>query len=91
MRSTSRASTTVAWCVTAAGERGMPAGADERVANASRMVKEALARGFALGDLYVDPLVFPISVDSSYGHHCFDAIRALRRALRRRDSHYRRQ
>ena len=64
--------------VTAAGERGMPNGADERVANASRMVEAALARGFALGDLYIDPLVFPISVDSTFGHHCFDAIRALR-------------
>ena len=64
--------------VTAAGERGMPNGADERVANATRMVEAALARGFALGDLYVDPLVFPISVDSTFGHHCFDAIRGLR-------------
>ena len=64
--------------VTAAGERGMPNGADERVENASRMVESALARGFAVGDLYIDPLVFPISVDSAYGQHCFDAIRALR-------------
>ena len=64
--------------VTAAGERGMPAGADERVANASRMVEAALAKGFAIGDLYIDPLVFPISVDPTYGHHCLDAIRALR-------------
>ena len=64
--------------VTAAGERGMPNGADERVANASRMVEAALARGFAVGDLYIDPLVFPISVDSMFGHHCLDAIRALR-------------
>ena len=64
--------------VTAAGERGMPNGADERVENASRMVEAALARGFSVGDLYIDPLVFPISVDSAYGQHCFDAIRALR-------------
>jgi len=64
--------------VTAAGERGMPDGAEGRVANAARMVEEALARGFGLGDLYIDPLVFPISVDSRYGRHCLDAIRALR-------------
>ena len=64
--------------VTAAGEKGMPDGADERVANASRMVEAALDRGFVLGDLHIDPLVFPISVDSSFGNHCFDAIRALR-------------
>ena len=64
--------------VTAAGERGMPDGAEARVANATRMVEAALARGFAIGDLYIDPLVFPISVDSTFGHHCLDAIRALR-------------
>ena len=64
--------------VTAAGAKGMPDGADERVANASRMVEAALGRGFAIGDLYIDPLVFPISVDSRFGNHCFDAIRALR-------------
>ena len=64
--------------VTAAGERGMPDGTDERVANASRMVEAALARGFAAGDLFIDPLVFPISVDSRFGNHCLDAIRALR-------------
>ena len=56
----------------------MPDGTEARVANASRMVEAALARGFAIGDLYIDPLVFPISVDSTYGHHCLDAIRALR-------------
>ena len=64
--------------VTAAGEKGMPDGAGERVANASRMVEAALARGFATGDLYIDPLVFPISVDSRYGNHCLGAIRSLR-------------
>ena len=64
--------------VTAAGEKGMPDGADERVANASRMIEAALGRGFSIGDLYIDPLVFPISVDSRFGNHCFDAIRALR-------------
>ena len=64
--------------VTAAGERGMPDGAEARVANAARMVEAALARGFGPGDLYIDPLVFPISVDSRYGLHCLDAIRALR-------------
>ena len=64
--------------VTAAGERGMPDGSEARVANATRMVEAALARGFTPGDLYIDPLVFPISVDSGFGRHCLDAIRALR-------------
>jgi 5-methyltetrahydrofolate--homocysteine methyltransferase len=64
--------------VTAAGEKGMPDGAAERVTNASRMVDAATEKGFALGDLYIDPLVFPISVDGQFGHHCLDAIRDLR-------------
>jgi len=67
--------------VTAAGDKGMPDGSDERVANASRMIEAALAKGFAPGDVYVDPLVFPIAVDSQYGLHCLDAIRALRAAF----------
>ena len=64
--------------VTAAGERGMPSGTAERVANASRMVDAALEKGIALCDIHVDPLVFPISVDKEFGLHCLDAIRELR-------------
>ncbi len=64
--------------VTAAGESGMPRNAEERVANASRMVEAALAQGIPLRDQYVDSLVFPISVDGQFVIHCLDAIRALR-------------
>ncbi len=64
--------------VTAAGESGMPQNAEQRVANASRMVDAATARGIAMGDIFIDPLMFPISVDQSFGNHVFDAIRQLR-------------
>jgi 5-methyltetrahydrofolate--homocysteine methyltransferase len=64
--------------VTAAGESGMPSGSDERVANASRMIELALAEEIALDRIYVDPLVFPISVDGAFGEHCLGAIRELR-------------
>ena len=64
--------------VTAAGETGMPEGTEERVANASRMVKAALDMGIPVGDIFIDPLVFPISVDKVFGLHCLDAIRELR-------------
>ena len=67
--------------VTAAGEKGMPDGAEARVANAARMIEAAGGKGFAPGDVYVDPLVFPVSVDGRYGRHCLDAIRALRAAF----------
>ena len=64
--------------VTAAGERGMPSNTAERVANASLMVDAALDKGIARGDIHIDPLVFPISVDKEFGLHCLGAIRELR-------------
>ena len=66
--------------VTAAGEKGMPNSVEERMDHACRIVDAALAKGLALGDLYVDPLIFPISVDSAFGLHCLDAIRQIRSA-----------
>ena len=64
--------------VTGAGASGMPSNTAERVANASRMVDNALARGIAPDLIYVDPLVFPISVDGDFGEHCLGAFRELR-------------
>jgi cobalamin-dependent methionine synthase I len=64
--------------VTAAGSSGMPSDAGERVENASRMIEAALEKGIAADLIYVDPLMFPISVDGAFGHHVLDAIRALR-------------
>lgn len=64
--------------VTAAGGAGMPASAGERVDNASRMVEAAVAKGIPMADLFVDPLVFPISVDGNFGLHTLDAIRTIR-------------
>lgn len=64
--------------VTAAGESGMPDSDGPRVENASRMVDAALGKGMSAGDLYVDPLIFPISVDGAFGQHSLDAIRTIR-------------
>jgi 5-methyltetrahydrofolate--homocysteine methyltransferase len=64
--------------VTAAGESGMPQDADGRVANASRMIDAALAKSIPIEKLYVDGLVFPISVDGQFGNHYLEAIRRLR-------------
>jgi 5-methyltetrahydrofolate--homocysteine methyltransferase len=64
--------------VTASGASAMPDGTAERVANASAMVERALALGISMDLIYVDPLVFPISVDGRFGEHCLDAIRELR-------------
>lgn len=65
--------------ITAAGDAGMPSGADERVEHVARMVAHAQARGIGDDRLFIDPLVFPISVDGAFGHDCLDAIREIRR------------
>ena len=62
----------------AAGTSGMPSDAANRVQNAPAMVEAALARGIALPDVSVDPLIFPISVDGAFGGHALDAMRTIR-------------
>ena len=67
--------------VTAAGEGGMPEDASDRVANVSSLIAEAQSRDIPLDDIYVDALVFPISVSGEYGPHYLDAVRELRSAF----------
>jgi 5-methyltetrahydrofolate--homocysteine methyltransferase len=64
--------------VTAAGMSGMPNGVAGRVDNASAMVEAALGAGIPLASIYVDPLIFPISVDGAFGGHALEAIAVLR-------------
>jgi len=64
--------------VTAAGESGMPHDAEERIDHASRMVQAAFAKSIPLERIYIDTLVFPISVDSQFVLHCLEACRCLR-------------
>jgi len=64
--------------VTSAGASGMPRNAEDRVNHASQMVEAALAKGISLERMYVDALVFPISVDGQFVIQCLDAFRQLR-------------
>lgn len=64
--------------LTAAGASGMPQNTEERVENASRMIDAAIAKGIPPERMYVDVLVFPISVDGRFVIHCLDAFRCLR-------------
>ncbi len=64
--------------VTAAGTSAMPHGAGERVDNATAMIDQAVEKDIALDNIYLDPLVFPVSVDPEYGRHCLDAVREIR-------------
>ena len=64
--------------VTAAGREGMPSNAVERVQNAMIMIEEARKRNIGLSDIFVDLLVFPISVDSAFGTDYLNAVADLR-------------
>lgn len=64
--------------ITAAGASGMPQNDAERVDHASQVVERALAKGIPLERMYVDTLVFPISVNDQFVIHCLDAFRQLR-------------
>jgi cobalamin-dependent methionine synthase I len=64
--------------VTASGESGMPQDSEMRVSNASRMIDAAVGKSIPIENLYVDGLVFPISVDSQFGNHYLEALRRLR-------------
>lgn len=64
--------------VTAAKEDGMPEDEHQRLENVARIVEAALAKDIAKGDIYIDPLFFPISVSGTYGPHGLNAIRMIR-------------
>lgn len=62
----------------AAGEKGLPSGRDERLANISAIVNKLEAAGFKKDAIHVDPLVFPISTDSNNGRIFLDTVAAVR-------------
>jgi 5-methyltetrahydrofolate--homocysteine methyltransferase len=62
----------------ASGKGGMPANAEERVANAVALVEEAVARQIPADRLYVDPLVLPVAVEPEAPSHVLEAARRLR-------------
>ncbi|MDI6893533.1 MAG: methyltetrahydrofolate cobalamin methyltransferase [Bacillota bacterium] len=60
-------------------EAGMPSSAEEAVEKGSRLVEDLLEAGVPAGDIYVDPLVRPVSTDSCAGVAVVEAISILRR------------
>ncbi len=62
----------------AAGEAGLPANTEERMANLNRLIPMLKEAGFADGDLHIDPLVFPISVDGNNGNGFLEAVAKVR-------------
>jgi len=62
----------------AAGETGLPNTVEERLANLDPLVQRLTDAGLALGDIHIDPLVFPISVDGNNGKSFLAAVSAIR-------------
>ncbi len=63
----------------ATGEHSMPSTVEERLANFARLMPLLNAAGFELNDIYLDPLVFPVSVDATKGKTFLETVQALRR------------
>jgi 5-methyltetrahydrofolate--homocysteine methyltransferase len=72
------ADTGCAVVLAASGAGGMPANAEERVANAIALVEQAMARNIEGDRLFVDPLVLPVAVEPDSPMHVLAAARALR-------------
>jgi 5-methyltetrahydrofolate--homocysteine methyltransferase len=62
----------------AAGESGLPSTVDERMANFAALMPLLRDAGFELGEIHLDPLVLPISVDGTNGVGFLDSCRAVR-------------
>ena len=65
----------------ATGAERMPEGVAERVANAKLLVERLLSEGLAPDDIYLDPLVMPVSVDTLNPGYVIEAVRILRAEL----------
>jgi cobalamin-dependent methionine synthase I len=57
---------------------GMPLSSDDIVARAQKLVKELESIGLKQDDIYIDPLVQPISTDSTKGNMVLDAVRQIK-------------
>ncbi|MFO8048658.1 MAG: methyltetrahydrofolate cobalamin methyltransferase [Desulfosudaceae bacterium] len=60
---------------------GMPETADERMAIADKLVNSLVAKGVAVENIFVDPLVQPISTNGIYGLAFLDAIEKIMAAF----------
>ncbi len=63
----------------AGGESAMPSTREERVANLERLLALLEKEGVAQAQVYLDPLVFPVSVDPGNGRMILESIEELRR------------
>ncbi|MQG23980.1 MAG: hypothetical protein FI686_03845 [SAR202 cluster bacterium] len=64
--------------VSAASESSMPEDSNERIENLTNLIDYSTSKGLLLEDLFIDPLIFPISVSSSYGTDALEAISKIK-------------
>tara|TARA_Y100000590_G_scaffold469965_1_gene661004 strand:- start:2240 stop:3280 length:1041 start_codon:yes stop_codon:yes gene_type:complete len=64
--------------VMATSATGMPQDAADRVTNVKGIMEHVTGKGVSLKDVFVDAIVFLISVDPQNGNHYFNAVRSLR-------------
>jgi len=60
------------------GDGGMPQDVEERLKNARLLVERLRDVGVADEDIYLDPLVCPVSTDSRFGKIVIDTLRAMK-------------
>jgi 5-methyltetrahydrofolate--homocysteine methyltransferase len=58
-------------------DRGMPDTAEDRVRIASDLIGKLTNDGVPIEDIYVDPVVTPVSTDTRYGMVVLDAVEAI--------------
>jgi cobalamin-dependent methionine synthase I len=58
-------------------DRGMPDSAGDRIRIASDLIGKLTKDGVPIGDIYIDPVVTPVSTDTRYGMAVLDAIEAI--------------
>jgi len=66
---------TIALCM---DDAGMPKTVEDRLRVAGRLVPDLVAAGVHEGDVYLDPLIKPLSVDTAHGPEALAGTRALR-------------
>lgn len=62
----------------AAGEKDLPSNAEERLGNLNRLMPILDQAGIRGGDVFVDPLVFPVATDSNNAQSFLESVRAIR-------------
>jgi 5-methyltetrahydrofolate--homocysteine methyltransferase len=58
-------------------DRGMPDTGEDRIRIASDLIEKLTSDGVPMGDIYIDPVVTPVSTDTRYGMAVLDAIEAI--------------